>query len=86
MIVSSIQYLIAKKMARTRDSLARGPNNFDNRGFAAAKKIANARRRNNKFVLPQAKNVDVKVHGNVARRMKVRRRSIFSAMQRNRQY
>ena len=73
-------------MARTRDSLARGPNNFDNRAFVAAKEIAHAHRKNSKFVLPQAKNVDVKVHGNVARRMKIRRRSIFSAMQRNRHY
>ena len=77
-------------MARTKGSLARRPNNFDNRRFAAAKEIANARRRNNrfkiKFVLPQGKNVDVKEHGNVVRRMRVRRRSIFPAVLRNRQY
>ena len=77
-------------MARTKGSLARRPNNFDNRRFAAAKEIANARRRNNrfkiKFVLPQGKNVDVKEHGNVLRRMRVRRRSIFPAVLRNRQY
>ena len=77
-------------MARSRDGLARRPNNLDNRRFAAAKEIANARRRNNrfkiKFVLLQGKNVDVKVRGNVVRRMRVRRLSIFPAMQRNRQY
>ena len=77
-------------MARTKGSLARRPNNFDNRRFAAAKEIANARRRYNrfkiKFVLPQGKNVDVKEHGHVVRRMRVRRRSIFPAVLRNRQY
>ena len=78
-------------MARTR---IRGPpkpiNNFENRRFATAKDIANACRRDSgfriKFVLPQGKNIDVKVHGNVERQMRVRRRSIFSALHRNRQY
>ena len=60
-------------MARTRGSLARRPNNFDNKRFAAAKEIANARRRNTRFkiklLLPQGKNVDLKVCGNVIRRM-----------------
>ena len=77
-------------MARTRGGLARRPDNFDNRRYAAAKEIANARRRNYgfkiKFVLPQGKNVDVKVRGNVVRRMRVRRHTVFPAMQRNRQY
>ena len=77
-------------MARTRGGLARCTNNFDNRRFAAAKEIANARRRNNrfkvKFVLLQGKNVDVKVCGNVVRRMRVRRRAIFPVVLRNRQY
>ena len=36
-------------MARTRGGLARRTNNFDNRKFAAAKEIANAHRRNNRF-------------------------------------
>ena len=76
-------------MTRTRDCL-QILQDFDNRRFAAAKEIANARRRNNrfkiKFALLQGKNVDVKVHGNVVRMMRVRRRSIFTAMQRNRQY
>ena len=77
-------------MARTRGGLAKRRNNFNNRRFAAAKEIANTRRRNNrfkiKFFLPQSKNVDAKIHGNVVRKMRVRRRSIFPAMQRNRQY
>ena len=41
--------LIANKMARTRGGLARRRNNFNNRRFAAAKEIANTRRRNNRF-------------------------------------
>ena len=39
-----------------------------------------------KFVLPQGKNVDVKVHENVVRRVRVRRRAIFPSVLRNRQY
>ena len=77
-------------MARTSAGLARHTNNFDNRRFTAAKEIANARRRNNrfkiKFVLPQGKSEDVKVRANVVRRMRVRKRAIFPAMLRNRQY
>ena len=69
MIVSLIQYLIANQRTRTRGGLSRRPNNFDNRRFAAAKEIANARKKNNrfkiKFVLLQGKNIDVKMHGNV---------------------
>ena len=45
MIVSFIQYLLANEMARTGGGLARCPNNFDNRRFAAAKEIANGCRR-----------------------------------------
>ena len=75
MTVSFIQYLIANEVAGTRDGLARSSNNFDNRRFAAAKEIANARRRNNriktKFVLQQGKHVDVKVRENVVRKMRV---------------
>ena len=74
-------------MVRTRGGLARHPNIFNNRRFAAAKEIANTHRRNNrfkiKFVSLQRKNVDMKVHGNFVRRMRVRRCSIFPAMQRN---
>ena len=77
-------------MARTRRGIARRPNNFDNRRFAAAKEIANELRRNNRFniklLLPQRKNVDLKLRGNVIRRMGVRRRAIFPALVRNRQY
>ena len=77
-------------MARTRGGLARRPNNFDNRRFAAAKEIANARRRNDTFkiklLLPQGRNVEVKVRGDVVRRMGVRRRAIFPASVRERQY
>ena len=77
-------------MARTRGGLARRPNNFDNRRFVAAKEIASARRRNNMFkiklLLPQGKNVAVKVRGYVVRRMRVRRREIFPALVRDRQY
>ena len=58
-------------MVRTRGGLARRINNFENRRFAAAKEIANARRKNNrlkiKFLLPQGKNTDVKVLENVVR-------------------
>ena len=76
-------------MARTRGGLARHINNFDNRRLAAAKEIANARRRNNrskiKLLLLQGKNVDVKVRGNVVRRMRVRKPAIFSAIVRDRQ-
>ena len=43
MIVSSTQSSIASKMARPRGVLARRIGNFENRRFAAAKKIANAR-------------------------------------------
>ena len=70
-IVSSTQYLIASKMARTGAGLARPINNFENRRFAAAKDVANACRRNNrfkiKFLLLQGKNIDVKVPRNVVR-------------------
>ena len=68
--------------------MARRPNNFDNRRFAAAKEIANAHRRNNrfkiKFALLQGKDGDVKLCGNVVRMMRVRRRAIFPALLRNR--
>ena len=58
-------------MVRTRGGLARRINNFENRRFAAAKEIANERRKNNrlkiKFLLPQGENTDVKVLENVVR-------------------
>ena len=49
MIVPFIQYSIANEMVRTRGGLVRRTNNFDNRRFAAAKEIANARRRKKRF-------------------------------------
>ena len=77
-------------MAWTRGGLARRINNFENRRFAAAKEIANARRKNNRFkiklLLPQGKNIDVKVLENVVRWTRVRRRAIFPARCRDRQH
>ena len=74
----------------TRTRLGRPPrcvNNFENRRFAAVKEIANTRRRGNrfkiKFLLPQGQNIDVRVHGNVVRKMRVRRRSIFPPLHSN---
>ena len=72
-------------MARTRAVPRRRPANinFNLRRVAAAKEIAN-RRRNRadnikiKFLLPQGKDVEVKQQGVVLRRMRVRRKSIFS--------
>ena len=69
-------------------------NNFNNRRFAAAKEIANARERTRnqecrfkiRFVLLQGKNIEVKHHDNVVRQMRVRRRAIFPASVRERQY
>ena len=65
--------------------------NFNLRRVAAAKEIAN-RRRNRvdnikiKLLLPQGKNVEVKQHGNVVRRMRVQRRAIFPGRVRNVRY
>ena len=78
-------------MGRTRlVGLPRRVNNFENRRFAAEKEIAKGRRRDNifkiKFLLPQGKNIDIKVRGNVVRKMRVRRRSVFPPLRRNRQY
>ena len=78
-------------MARTRlGGPPRYVNKFENGGFAAAKEIVNARRRDNrfkiKFLLPQGKNIDAKVRRNILRRIRVRRRSIFPALCRNGQY
>ena len=79
-------------MARTRAVPRRGPNiNFDLRSFAAAKEIANHRcnRIKNikiKMLLPQGKNVEVKQRGVVIRKMRVRRKSIFSGNVRQNRY
>ena len=45
MIVSSILSSITSKMAITREVLARRISSFENRRLAAAKNIANARRK-----------------------------------------
>ena len=64
-------------MARTRVVQRRRPNiNFDNRRVAAAKEMRRRVRASDvkiKFLLPQSKNVEVKVRGNIVRRMRVRR-------------
>ena len=78
-------------MARARAVPRRRPANinFDQRRVAAAKEIANRRRIENikiKILLPQGKNVEVKHHGNVVRRMRVRRRAIFPGRVRNVRY
>ena len=62
-------------MARTRAVPRRRPNiNFDNRRVAAAKEMARRRRASDvkiKFILPQVRNIEVKVRGNVVRKMQV---------------
>ena len=66
-------------MARTRAAPRRRPNNnFNNRRFAAAKEIANARERRRNHER-RSKNVEVKHRGNVLRRMRIRRKAIFPA-------
>ena len=63
-------------MARTRAVPRRRPNiNFDNRRVAAAKEMRRRIRASDvkiKFLLPRSKDIEVKVRGNVVRRMKVR--------------
>ena len=77
-------------MARTRAVPRRRPNvNFDNRRFAAAKEMARCVRVSDvkiKFLLPQGKNIEVKVRGDVARRMRVRRVAKHGAKKRNVRY
>ena len=78
-------------MARTRFTPRRRPANinFDLRRVAAAKEIrrrVNAKNIKIKVLLPQSKNVEVKKWGQVIRRMRVRRKSIFPAEVRNRTY
>ena len=65
--------------------------NENYRRVAAAKEMSRRRRVNAKDVkikvlLPQGKNVEVKKRGQVIRRMRVRRKSIFPAAVRNRTY
>ena len=77
-------------MARTRVVQRRRPNiNFDNRRVAAAKEMRRRVRASDvkiKFLLPQSKNVEVKVRGNIVRRMRVRRVAKHSAKKRNVRY
>ena len=79
-------------MARTRFTPRRRPANlnFDLRRVAAAKEIrrgrVNAKNIKIKVLLPQSKNIEVKKRGQVVRRMRVRRKSIFPAAVRNRTY
>ena len=79
-------------MARTRFTPRRRPANinFDLRRVAAAKEIrrgrVNAKNIKIKVLLPQSKSIEVKKRGQVVRRMRVRRKSIFPAAVRNRTY
>ena len=77
-------------MARTRAVPRRRPNvNFDNRRFAAAKEMARCVRVSDvkiKFLLPQGKNIEVKVRGDVVKRMRVRRVAKHGAKKRNVRY
>ena len=81
-------------MARTRLAPRRGPANinFDLRRVAAAKEIARNQGRVHprdvkiKVLLPQGKDIEVKRRGQVIRRMRVRRKTIFPARVRNRTY
>ena len=77
-------------MARMRAVPRRRPNvNFDNRRFAAAKEMVRRVRASDvkiKFLLPQSKDIEVKVRGNVVRRMRVRRVAKHGAKKRNVRY
>ena len=77
-------------MARTRAVPRQRPNvNFDNRRFAAAKEMVRRVRASDveiKFLLPQSKDIEVKVKGNVVRRMRVRRVAKHGAKKRNVRY
>ena len=77
-------------MVRTRAVPRRRPNiNFDNQRVAAAKEMARCVRASDvkiKFLLPQVRNIEVKVRGNVVRRMRVRRVAKHTAKKRNVRY
>ena len=77
-------------MVRTRAVPRRRPNvNFDNQRFAAAKEMVHRVRASDvkiKFLLPQIKNVEVKVRGNVVRKMRVWRVAKHGAKKRNVRY
>ena len=74
-------------MARTRAVPRRRPNiNFDNRRVAAAKEMARRARVSDvkiKFLLPKSSDIEVKVRGNVVRRMRVRRVAKHPGAKRN---
>ena len=77
-------------MARTRAILRQRPNiNFDNRRVAAAKEMARRVKVSDvkiKFLLPQVRNIELKVRGNVVRKMRVRRIAKHGAKKRNVRY
>ena len=77
-------------MARTRAVPRRRPNiNFDNQRVAAAKEMARRVRVSDvkiKFLLPQSRDIEVKVRGNVVRRMRVRRVAKHPGAKRNVRY
>ena len=77
-------------MARTRAVPRRRPNiNFNNQRVAAAKEMLRCRRASDvkiKLLLPQVRNIEVKVRGNVVRRMQVRRIAKHGAKKRNVRY
>ena len=81
-------------MARTRFAPKRGPANinFDLRRVAAAKEIGKRQGRVHpknvkiKVLLPQSKDTEVKKRGQIIRRMRVRRKTIFPAKVKNRTY
>ena len=77
-------------MARARAVPRQRPNvNFDNRRFAAAKEMVRRVRASDvkiKFLLPQSKDIEVKVRRNVVRRMRVRRVARHGAKKRNVRY
>ena len=77
-------------MARTRAIPRQRPNiNFDNRRVAAAKEMARRVKVSDvkiKFLLPQVRNIEVKVRGNVVRKMRVQRIAKHGAKKRNVRY
>ena len=77
-------------MARTRAVPRTRPSiNFNNRRVAAAKEMARRARVTDvkiKFLLPQGKDVHVKLRGNVVRKMRVRRIAKHPGAKRNVRY
>ena len=77
-------------MARTRAIPRQRPNiNFDNRRVAAAKEMARRVKVSDvkiKFLLPQVRNIEVKVRGNVVRKMRVQRIAKHVTEKRNVRY